>query len=82
MIVFLCDDYVRVNSLTPEARTEAKRLTARFFSIASRLNMDLQMVLCNRLFGLTKDVVSSKFSETAFKSITRKYFVSNTPQSI
>ena len=72
-MIFLCDDYVCFNSETTENRNEARKRMLRFFSIATRLNMDLQMVLCNRLYGLTKDVISSKYSEAAFRNVVRRF---------
>ena len=38
----------------------------RFFSIAERLPLDLQMVLSNRIFGSEKDVIISKDSGVGF----------------
>ena len=60
-VVFLCDEYVRAKAESGDNDA------ARFFTIASKLPMELQMVLCNRLFGLARDVVLLKFSEPAFK---------------
>jgi len=87
MVIFLCDDYVRLNVESPEVEamkhvlrfglatpeSESYKRTLRFFNIAARLNMDLQMVLCNRLYGLTKDVISSKYSEAAFRNVVRRF---------
>ena len=66
-VVFACDQYVRV------AAPLAQDGSARFFAIASKLPMELQMVLCNRLFGLARDVVLSKFSEPAFRFYAKSY---------
>jgi len=46
-------------------------LTLRFFKIATSLPLDLQMVLCNRMFGSHKDVIPSKIAEPAFRWLAR-----------
>lgn len=48
MVVGLCDGYYILN----------QRDQQQFFKIAICLPMDLQMVLCNRCFGLKADVIS------------------------
>jgi len=45
---------------------------ARFFSIASQLPLDLQMVLCRRLVESAKEIIPGKDSEVAFKSLARR----------
>jgi len=45
---------------------------SRFFAIASKLPIELQMILCNRLYGLGKELISSRDSEEAFKTMTRR----------
>jgi hypothetical protein len=58
--VFLCDDFLRLK--------EPNSSATRFFNIASQLPMELQMVLCYRVFGSSKENIKSKDSEVAFKS--------------
>jgi len=48
--------------------------TLRFFAIAGRLPMDLQMVLCNITFKSPKDLVLTKFSEPEFKRLSHLAF--------
>ena len=43
----------------------------RFFTIASKLPMELQMILCHRAVGSMKDSVLSQDSEVAFKSLAK-----------
>jgi hypothetical protein len=45
----------------------------RFFSIASKLPMELQMMLSYRSYGSSKDSILSRNSEIAFKALTRSY---------
>ena len=42
---------------------------ARYFSIASQLPLELQMVLCFRHLGLRKEIIPGKESEAAFKEL-------------
>jgi len=46
---------------------------ARFFTIASRLPLELQMVLCFRVVGSAKEVILVKDSEVAFKDLARLF---------
>lgn len=64
------EDLLKSYQLDPES-TRLKLLTQlgyieRFFSIAERLPLDLQMVLSNRIFGSEKDVIISKDSGVGF----------------
>jgi hypothetical protein len=52
------------NTLSP---SEARR----FFLICSKLPLDLQMVICNRMFGSAKDVILSRDSEAGFKWVVK-----------
>lgn len=53
-IVLLCDNYFK---LRMEDKNNNER---RFYTIAKRLPMDLQMLLCHRLFNSTKQSVSGQ----------------------
>ena len=44
----------------------------RFFRIAIQLPLELQMVLCHRLMGSTKEIISGKDSEAAFKCLAMR----------
>ena len=62
IIIFLCDDFVVLHhAATPEIK--------RFFNIAQRLPMELQMLLSNRIFISPKEVVLKTHSEPAFKQL-------------
>jgi len=62
-VVLFADEYVKMkdNDCFPEAK--------RFFTISASLPLELQMVLCNRLFGSGKDLVKSVDSEPGFRSL-------------
>ena len=69
LTVFLCDELVQLKpALTPAPAADA---TTRFFTIASKLPMELQMILCHRAVGSTKQNILRKDSEVAFKSLAR-----------
>jgi hypothetical protein len=71
MTVFLCDDYLRIKEPTASSTTSAG--CVRFFNIISTLPMELQMVLCYRVCGLSKETILSRDSEPAFKSHAEHY---------
>lgn len=64
LLVFYSDGFVRASGTTPPA-------TSKFLAISSQLPLDLQMVLCNRVFGSSKNIVRTKHSELGFKWLAR-----------
>jgi len=73
LVVFLCDGLLRVKKVKAKATgASASSSSERFFWVASRLPMELQMLLCNRVFGSRKEVVLTKYSEPAFMRLARK----------
>ena len=68
LAIFLCDDFLTVSAESAFTSTTA----ARFFQIAQRLPMELQMLLCNSVFGNVKNSVLSQHSEPAFKKLGRQ----------
>ena len=43
----------------------------RYLQIASQLHLDLQMVLCNRTWGLARDLIPCQEREAAFKKLSK-----------
>ena len=69
LTVFLCDDFLHLKPASHPAATATA--ATRFFTIASKLPMELQMVLCRRAVGSMKQNILRKDSEAAFKSLAR-----------
>jgi len=67
LTVFLCDDLLQFKPASHPAAAPA----IRFFAIAVKLPMDLQMILCHRVVGSMKQNILHKDSEAAFKSLPR-----------
>jgi len=44
----------------------------RFFRILTKLPMDLQMLICNRVYKQTNDVIPFNISEAGFKTVYKK----------
>jgi len=70
LVIFLSDGLLTVvgaesSSLSSPTLNEA----ARFLRITQRLPIELQMVLCNHVFGASNDNVLTKHSEPAFKKL-------------
>ena len=65
LVVFHADSFATVNE--GKAHSDSRR----FFKITSQLPLDLQMVLCNRIFGSPRDIILSKYSEPGFQLLTR-----------
>ena len=65
LVVFHSDNFVVINEST--AHSDIKG----FFRITSQLPLDLQMVLCNRIFGSPRDIILSRDSEPGFKCLAR-----------
>ena len=65
VVVFVSDGLLQVNDTTPSP-------AARYFSIATQLPLELQMVLCHRVVGSAKELIQGKESEVAFKYLARR----------
>jgi len=63
LVVFVSDGLLQIND------TKTTTPAARFFSIARRLPLELQMMLCFRQVESQKEIISGKDSEVAFKSL-------------
>ena len=73
LTVFLCDDLLHPKPASHVAATPDPTAAAtRFFAIAKRLSMELQMILCHHAVGSTKQNILRKDSEAAFKSLASK----------
>ena len=72
LTVFLCDELLQLKPASHPAATSTPAAAAiRFFTIAKRLPMELQMILCHRAVDSAKENVLRKDSEVAFKSLAR-----------
>ena len=78
LTVFLCDDLLQ---LKPAATDPATTSALRFYTIVSKLPMELQMILCCRVVGSTNQNILSKDSEPAFKALARTFLVIPPPPS-
>jgi hypothetical protein len=67
LIVFHCDNFL---TITPSA--PGNNPSVRFFNIAKRLPMELQMMLCYHVFGSAKENILLKDSEPAFKTLAKR----------
>ena len=65
LVVFVSDGLLQTKETTPSP-------AARFFEIAARLPLELQMVLCFRQMGSDKEIILGKESEVAFKELARR----------
>jgi len=69
LIIFLCDDYL----LKKPAFSEKALSILRFFSMAQKLPVELQMVLCYRAFGSMQDIVPKLEIEHFSRGLFEKY---------
>ena len=80
LTVFLCDDLLFLKPTSHAAATpDPAAVVARFFSIASKLPMELQMMLCHRAVGSMKQNIPQKDSELAFRSLAKTLVVATPP---
>jgi len=66
LVVFVSDGLLQINDTTTPSSA------ARYFSIARRLRLELQMMLCHRVVGSAKEIIPGKESEVAFKSLAKR----------
>jgi ankyrin repeat protein len=70
LVVFFSDDYVTLAS--PQAASSSSRKSSdlrRFFGIAVNLPMELQMILCNRIYGSLEENIPTKLLEPSLMRI-------------
>ena len=67
LVIFFSDGLLQIKK---RVNTKSKP-AARFFRIASRLPLELQMVLCCHVMGSAKEIISGKDSEAAFKILAK-----------
>ena len=67
-VVFLSDGYLRLKSRTGKTGIQAKT----FFKIAQRLPMELQMLLCQRVYSSKKTSIPTKDTEAALMSLAQR----------
>ena len=68
LVVFLCDGFLKV-------KAEENSETARFFRIASKLPMEIQMILCYRVFRSPKQGMCTTDVDMAVKFCVPEFFV-------
>ena len=64
-VVFVSDGLLQINDSTTTP-------AARFINIARRLPLELEMLLCHRVVGSSKEIISGQDSEVAFKSLAKR----------
>jgi len=67
LVVFVSDGLLQM-----KGSTTTPSPSARFFNIAKRLPLELQMVLCRRVVRSSKEIIPGKDSEVAFKELARR----------
>lgn len=76
-MIYLSDEYLEIprsRLQSSDGKEKEKENRARkFFSIALQLPMDLQMVLCNRVFGLEDSIIKAFRSEKGFRKFAKGY---------
>ena len=65
LMVFVSDGLLQIIPTTASP-------AARFFNISRRLPLELQMIVCHRVVGSDKEIISGKDSEMAFKSLAKR----------
>ena len=74
VLIFLSDRFFLLKSAKEmEPEPENRKKIWRFLAIALALPMELQMMMCNRIYGSSKDLVLTKQSEPAFKALAKEF---------
>ena len=63
LVVLVSDEYLVVRHDCARSRED------RFLQMARQLPIELQMVLCNRLARVPRELIPLKYSESAFKDL-------------
>ena len=70
MIVFLCENLLAIS--VSSSSSSPKSAARRFFAIAVQLPIELQMSLCHRVQGSSRDIILSTKSEIAFRVLVER----------
>jgi len=65
LVVFASDGLLQTSDTVPSP-------AARFFNIARRLPLELQMIVCHLVVGSAKEIIPGNESEVAFKSLASR----------
>lgn len=71
-MIYLSDGYLKI-PVEDEDKEEKKKKAQRFFSLAAKLPMDLQMMLSNRVFGIMASVIRRGDSEAGFRKFAKGF---------
>lgn len=71
LVIYFSDDYLRLRTLGADPK---EGNFGRFFQLAAKLPIELQMVLCNRACSLTHSVILSRDSELGFRKFAKMSF--------
>jgi len=66
LVVFVSDGLLQIKVTTTPSPA------ARYFAIVAQLPLELQMVLCYRMVGSDKEIISGKDFDMAFKSLAKR----------
>jgi len=71
LIIFICDGFLSFATPDPSIRYQEswRSRIARFLRIATSLPMELQMLLCHRVFGCPMNNIPTRLSESAFRRL-------------
>lgn len=72
LVIYLADGYLKISG-EAEGNEENQPKASRFFALAAQLPMDLQMVLCNRVFGSGGSTIKRFHSEKGFRKFAKKF---------
>lgn len=70
VVVFISDSLLKIRPGSKQG-SDIERNTSRFLSMAASLPLEVQMVLCNRMFGSSRDIISSRDSEPVFRKLAQ-----------
>ena len=72
LTVFLCDELLQLKPANATLTVNpASAVATQFFTVAKKLPIELQMILCHRTVGSMKQNILCKDSEATFKSLAQ-----------
>lgn len=71
LAVYLSDGHLEIQQSQDDINEEKRAKAKRFFSLTTQLPMDLQMVLCNRVFGFQDLFIKISTSEKGFRKFAK-----------
>jgi glycerol-3-phosphate cytidylyltransferase-like family protein len=69
-IIYFCEDFIKIKLNDQEKNIKI----IRFLNITKKLPIELQMLICNRLYNFNENIILTKYSNKIFELLKYPFF--------